>query len=94
MSESFAKQHGLVVHSGDEHRGIFKTGSGEFIQSIGRTYVPLSLFGNRQSIERRRFHVLPRRADFLSLSFFTPPPGLSNFKFLFLQGNDDANSRH
>ncbi|TVY44316.1 hypothetical protein LSUB1_G001292 [Lachnellula subtilissima] len=60
MTKAFAEEHGIPIQREEGDKSIFKLGTGCFIRSIGRAYVPFKLFGGDDSEERRWFHVLKK----------------------------------
>jgi hypothetical protein len=63
MTEDFAEQHGISIQRHEDDKSLFQLGTGKYIQSIGRAYLPCGLLGQgwmRGSQEPRWFHVLKK----------------------------------
>jgi hypothetical protein len=60
MTEACAKEYGVSIMRGENDKGLFKLGTGKYISSIGRAYVPLSLLGDVQSKEYCWFDILAK----------------------------------
>jgi hypothetical protein len=60
MTEAFAGDCGAKVQGGKDNTGLFKMGTGQCIQSIGRALVPLTLLTGEESEEHCWFHILPK----------------------------------
>jgi hypothetical protein len=63
MTEDFAKEHGIRIQRNEDDKSLFQLGTGKYIQSIGRAYLPCGLSGQSWilgSQESRWFHVLKK----------------------------------
>lgn len=60
MTEAFARDCGAKIQRGKDDWGLFKIGTGQCIQSIGRALVPLKLLVGGESEEHCWFHILPK----------------------------------
>jgi hypothetical protein len=61
MTEDFAKQHDISIQRHEDDKSLFQLGTGKYIQSIGRAYLPCGLSGQLWTLssqESRWFHVL------------------------------------
>ncbi|TVY90900.1 hypothetical protein LAWI1_G001356 [Lachnellula willkommii] len=59
ITKAFAEEHNIPIQREEGDKSIFKLGTGSFIQSIGRAYIPFKLFGGSES-EHRWFHVFKK----------------------------------
>jgi hypothetical protein len=63
MTEEFAQQYGITIHRQEVDKSLFQLGTGKYIQSIGRAYMPCGLSGQSWTVgsqESRWFHVLKK----------------------------------
>lgn len=60
ITEAFAEEHNIPIQREEGDKSDFELGTGSFVQSIGRAYIPFKLFGGGNSEENRWFHVLKK----------------------------------
>jgi hypothetical protein len=53
MSLSLAQSLNIPIHISPSDKGVFSLGNGKVVESLGRAYVPCSLFGDTKSQESR-----------------------------------------